>query len=53
MKPLKTQSADAQLNKFKDAALDLGTDDREEAFDEKLKHVARKKRPEESKESGA
>lgn len=30
----------SQLDKFKDAAHDLETDDREEAFDEKLKKVA-------------
>ena len=31
----------SQLDKFKDAARDLETDDREEAFDEKLKKLAK------------
>jgi hypothetical protein len=30
-----------QLDKFKEAARELETDDREEAFDEKLKKVAK------------
>lgn len=30
-----------QLDKFKEAARELETDDREEAFDEKLKRVAK------------
>lgn len=31
----------SQLDKFKEAARELGTDDREEAFDEKLRKIAR------------
>ncbi len=31
----------AQIDKFKEAARELETDDREEAFDEKLKKVAK------------
>jgi hypothetical protein len=33
-------SAMAQIEKFKEAARELETDDREDAFDEKLKKVA-------------
>lgn len=33
-------SQKSQFEKFKDAARELETDDREEAFDEKLKKVA-------------
>ena len=33
-----------QIDKFKEAARELETDDREEAFDEKLKKVARPSR---------
>lgn len=32
-----------QIDKFKDAARELETDDREEVFDEKLKKVAKPK----------
>lgn len=35
----------SQLDKFKDAARELETDDREEAFDEKLKKVAKASPP--------
>lgn len=35
----------SQLEKFKDAARELETDDREQAFDEKLKAVAKKQPP--------
>lgn len=36
-------AAKSQVDKFKDAARELETDDREEAFDEKLKKVAKAK----------
>ena len=36
----------SQLDKFKEAARELETDDREEAFDERLKRVAKSPPPE-------
>lgn len=35
------QPSKPQIDKFKDAARELETDDREEAFDEKLKKIAK------------
>jgi hypothetical protein len=39
------ESNKAQIEKFKEAARQLETDDSEEAFDEKLKKVARSSSP--------
>lgn len=40
-----TDKPKEQIDKFKEAARELQTDDREEAFDEKLKRVARQPKP--------
>lgn len=45
-----TTEKKSQLERFKEAARELETDDREEAFDEKLKKVAK---PEPTKDTPA
>jgi hypothetical protein len=45
------QDEKSQIDKFKEAARDLGCDESEQAFEEKLKRIAKaKKRPDEGKE---
>lgn len=43
-------TAESQIDKFKEAARELETDDSEAAFDAKLKKVAKSKRPEKKAE---
>lgn len=48
----KPDEAKSQVEKFKDAARELGTDEREETFDRALKKVAQSKKPSSGKGEG-
>lgn len=46
-----TKKAESQADKFREAARKVKTDDREEAFDEKLRRVAKLPEPKDGKET--